>query len=513
MTIVPEPHLILAPEVEKLWESRLYAVLTMIEVAQARTGAASDGLEATDLLDLHTKRLVWLIEILERLKVFANAHFGYLAGKIRDQGLRAPTRDELSAHRRQRRSNVVGMSSAAPPAHVPMANLILDNILNRVATDLFLIETAVNQRVATLATTPAGTPAYALPANAESFYTTSTPTQRLELMSHWQASADILAMGALAMLSEKLYVVQKSAVITYTDPGASARILPYAPIALVGVPATSLYRPRDLLAIPHEVGHYFFWNGMTSSGNTIEATANQALANNPLLHWAEEVFADVVGCLVGGPAAAESLLDMLWSQVGSRFTQDDGEHPVPAVRPDIYLRLLERGDLWADTADDMAAAAVALRAEWQRRLRLILDDEADSTSIVLGDVLMTLGELRTALNALVDGLLETIPSDSPVRGKGGPAKQQMRWSHARSTPQKQFETDLPTLVATLDQQLAVYAKDPDLTSPYNYELQVARDLFDENLSWTATIKEPANWLRLVEYRGWSTFGPVGKPHD
>ena len=231
-------------------------------------------------------------------------------------------------------------------------------------------------------------------------------------------------------------------VISYFQKSASIRVIPYAPVALIGAPFTAMSLPRDYLAIPHEAGHYVYRHGkvrVDEHGNVVDRVDkgelkpipqvlgrklleqaerdramemkalgpnlwNQAYPEwdeeNPELEpfgpspryvrrWKEEIFADVYGCLVGGPVTALSFRDLMLQYSRSsviqapgeylygQFTEDDGVHPVPVLRPYVYtitLRAIEsfsNGKLaqWANKLDEawQALAQVQEAADFRTR--------------------------------------------------------------------------------------------------------------------------------------------------
>src|SRR5712692_7881671 len=74
------------------------------------------------------------------------------------------------------------------------------------------------------------------------------------------AQADVLAYAALKPAQDNgLLPYERPTVVTYFQKDTSIRVVPYAPVALIGVPFSCTTVPTDFLAIPHEVGHYVFW--------------------------------------------------------------------------------------------------------------------------------------------------------------------------------------------------------------------------------------------------------------
>ncbi len=152
--------------------------------------------------------------------------------------------------------------------------------------------------------------------------------------------------------------------ITYFHKSANVRVIPYMPVAMIGLPMTAVgINSRipdekdeeaskeeqtdssgvieDLLAIPHEVGHYLYWNGEIQ-GQKFYRLLAALLPPAEVQHWVEEIFADVVSCLVGGPAVTRSFMELLLGSIGARFTSTSDVHPTPALRPYLYFKTLRR---------------------------------------------------------------------------------------------------------------------------------------------------------------------------
>lgn len=174
--------------------------------------------------------------------------------------------------------------------------------------------------------------------------------------------ADKLAMQALQ--PAKGLLDANTTVLTYQRKSPGIRIIPYAKVALIGIPMTCLSTERDLLAIPHEIGHYLYRNGKPSSsqGKRIQELVNDKAGwgTKWYHHWLEEIFADIYGCLIAGPVIALSCQDNQLEYSRTGFVADDGEHPMPAVRPYIYLRVLEKHGPWKNACD-------VLRGQWNQK--------------------------------------------------------------------------------------------------------------------------------------------------
>ncbi len=167
--------------------------------------------------------------------------------------------------------------------------------------------------------------------------------------------ADKLAQLAINLAVDN-NLLKETGVVTYFDKSPRIRIIPYAPIALIAIPYTSIDLDQDLLAIPHEVGHYVYRH---ASG--LSPQLHSLISMNPLiLNWLEEIFCDIYGTLVAGPAIGLDFADLLFSDSYIDFVTDDGDHPVPAIRPYIYTAALKKLNF--------PHAATQLKTLWKQRL-------------------------------------------------------------------------------------------------------------------------------------------------
>jgi hypothetical protein len=169
--------------------------------------------------------------------------------------------------------------------------------------------------------------------------------------------ADQLAQLALNLAVDN-GLLMESTVISYFNKSAYIRTIPYAPIALVAVPYTSTAVSRDFLATPHEIGHHVYQH---SPGLLADLRDRLPLQPDWCSRWQEEIFADVYGCLVAGPVIGLDFQDLLLGNDLEDFMTDDGEHPVEAIRPFAYAKVLDELGF--------VNAAGALKSRWQKKLK------------------------------------------------------------------------------------------------------------------------------------------------
>lgn len=181
----------------------------------------------------------------------------------------------------------------------------------------------------------------------------------------WAALSPVLNVGGARVRIEDgpelLPLLDETAteitVLTYFAKSANIRVIPYAPVALVGIPITCVPKtddagnvqccsPQDYLAIPHEVGHFVYGHSPIVRKRILWGLWGTAIFSNVRLFayftWLEEIFADLYGCLIAGAWAALDCQHLQLKASKSQFVQNDLEHPIPAVRPYVYTWVLRK---------------------------------------------------------------------------------------------------------------------------------------------------------------------------
>jgi hypothetical protein len=209
-----------------------------------------------------------------------------------------------------------------------MGNYALRRVINQISGDVFVLHGIWDQ------------------------YTPEHNTKALEaikignrLSAHvWQAA--------------KNYLPNTEPPLTYVRPTAGARIIPYGFVPLIGFPPSAISIDQDYLAIPHEFGHFLYWRGEVGGVRLQDKLFASLDWTHPdwLRRWIEEIFADVVGTMLGGPAAALSLQDMMQEKAGNLFVRDDEHYPVAAMRPFVVLAVCQ--------AMEWQNAYEGLRKQW-----------------------------------------------------------------------------------------------------------------------------------------------------
>ena len=245
--------------------------------------------------------------------------------------------------------------------------------------------------------------------------------------------ADVLAQRAMTQAEYLLPAGMRA--VTYFQKSAAIRVMPYANLALIGIPYSSIDYHPDLLTIPHEIGHFLFWHGRTSPSsapiyqqnlqhqlskdvlsqlNNLAEDNLSALAvtapNSKFFHhwcyvWLEELFADMLGCWVAGPVSALTLQKIVLHRPYRQIMTSDADHPVGIVRPYTHLKTLNAR---ASVHPNWSACATLLLNQWQATVPPGMDrfGTPDAGEILLKDAVHT--GMAIDLNYPVDRMVEAI---------------------------------------------------------------------------------------------------------
>ena len=225
--------------------------------------------------------------------------------------------------------------------------------------------------------------------------------------------ADRLAVEAL-LPAARHALVGATVLLTYFQKSPTIRLIPYAPLGVIGIDFSATGDHMRLLAIAHEVGHHVYRqltvNYAAHLDEQIEALASpapEATKSWPLwlLAWQEEIFADIYAAIVAGPAAAVGLQQLILTGRRSSLVEDDGDHPLDALRPHIMhttLRVMaEQGNPELGAA--LSISADVLDAAWQEHLA---QRSAPAEFVPAGgDAPVALAEAGAALDGLVREML------------------------------------------------------------------------------------------------------------
>ncbi len=331
--------------------------------------------------------------------------------------------------------------------------------------------------------------------------------------------------------------------LAYYQKSPSIRVIPYTNLALIGIPYTALDEPHDYLAIPHEVGHFVFWHGRSApdappcgsrsylyralADETVTTLKNLISPDRPSFDdwcyvWLEELFADVFGCWMVGPAVARTAQDVMRNHSMREFVTSDGDHPVPLVRPYIQMKALHARDLQSSGAAPWTTSADQLKADWDieaRRHTTKFDigggNSIDvATAMVAGCTLDTTKPVDALIDVMVKRLSKfnltpddwrippTDPADVSVLDQQLDAYLASSASAAREAV-AQTETSLPCVdFRTWAFCRFDWPKTSATPDEAQEQLALKELLKDDNYQPTAPIQEAA-WWQLVQGGGWT----------
>lgn len=180
------------------------------------------------------------------------------------------------------------------------------------------------------------------------------------------------AEGELRLTGANNWYGEPATALTYFHKSPEIRVIPYAPVALIGIPMACLNAKRDFLAIAHEVGHYIYHNRYIDSSND-PVNRTYASQTNPFAHWQEETFADVCAALIAGGVMVFDFQEISKEYHREFFISRQDHHPSPFLRPLLYsyaYRAWRDPDVQttANLLDERWGRIVAER--WSRELKL-----------------------------------------------------------------------------------------------------------------------------------------------
>jgi hypothetical protein len=446
---------------------------------------------------------------------FAKAHFTFFSEGFSESG-QGPNSPRL-AH-----------SAKFPPNH------ILSQVLARISEDLHLLQKIALQRVVGV-----------LPADALANLT----------------KMDALAQRSLQLAIASDWVRIHTRALTYYETSVNIRVIPYARVALIGVPLTTINTARDLLAVPHEVGHYLYANGRITIEIPNPADPDNPLEDKPyiwqwvddvanrdkfvkhswLKDWAEEIYADIYGCLVIGDSIAYSA--QVRADLSSRgehgkdpnirrmrpshLFYNNNIHPFPYVRPETYITVLKYlednsnpkpkkltaqslGDLWKQRQAQYVANDDDAKIYGEYLLKIVSDE---SLTELKNDYAFSLppkdlnkAQFETLAGAVSKKMAEFVRALLDGMGTG-----QRSWPELKLNGYENQDAD--AFFRGVENTLEAFAITSSLNVPVLWESWKNNLLTANGITIPNQENEwkPSEWYRVFMADGWSTEGPQTLP--
>jgi hypothetical protein len=250
-------------------------------------------------------------------------------------------------------------------------------------------------------------------------------------------------------------------VVSYLGKANLIRHNIYSAISVVSIPRDQ-YDGEDWMAAPHELGHQVFWNLTTLEklpekhrelGETVQDIGKKTAATNGLSSeqgqslamlldsWLEELFADVYGTFVAGEDFPKSIINILKQQIGQadELRSNDGEHPIPLLRPLARIKVLELNgedasasrSAWETFLNDIGAVNTET---WV--MELFSEPGQAEESTTSEPVKLPLPVVEEALYSAVEKLL-SIAKNVSSEGIGYPAQDSSTFQRLKTYIEKQ----------------------------------------------------------------------------
>lgn len=192
--------------------------------------------------------------------------------------------------------------------------------------------------------------------------------------------------------------------LTYFQKTPQIRVVPYANIALIGIPWSCISTPRDYLAIAHEIGHIAYWRRVIQDKGTGPSPIDKSYVTKPdvaqmYVNWQEEIFADALGCRLMGAVMALDFQSVSLEYDFASFLAQNDEHPAPIRRPLLYAKALDQLETDAKVATPFAAK---LAARWLDRVSARVES-AGGLAATDGDAYTTIDRAQKDSHVLDKG--------------------------------------------------------------------------------------------------------------
>lgn len=218
----------------------------------------------------------------------------------------------------------------------------------------------------------------------------------------------------------------------------------------------------ELMAIPHEVGHYMYHQAKLPSGKSF-ADESVQFASNRYYRWCEEIFSDMYGCLVAGGLTVLGLQALFASGDKDRVWKDDEKHPTPVLRLYLLSEILRVFSQKKPTHYDFTNVAKLLDTNWSAILQrwgyVLLDIDAGRPKRIKlsskpDDFLEEMVNIDTALETLrpiIDHFAHLLLTNADFNawGTGSAAElsAEIPWSNGAVTTLNEYDAIMEQLTA------------------------------------------------------------------
>jgi len=255
--------------------------------------------------------------------------------------------------------------------------------------------------------------------------------RRLGHLAGWLKMADTIATDCIR--TGVLHTRDCQDCLTLFDRTYHMARFAYSRVPGLGIPLANQKAPWQWLGIGHEIGHYHFRNHPKALADRVQSAVLKSLSRQLFdrqsqdhlnsianIHhlslwgeWMEEVFADVYGALVLGPACVRSL--MIWLRprhTAETLLDNDHDHALPLLRPLIQIQALKELQKLISGSDQQEIdtfGTARLQLQWEDACAALapgnqgmaywLDQPVDG---------ITVGELANTIPTVVGAIVKVI---------------------------------------------------------------------------------------------------------
>lgn len=346
---------------------------------------------------------------------------------------------------------------------------------------------------------------------------------------------------AQSLLEQSVKIINTQPII-YFDKLFHIVRYPYQAVPLLSVPFDR-FEIDGRSAMAHELGHFVFWNNGEMAayrertkklGECIAqiildgdlpkidfATPDEAeqIINlrfqkyHTWMGWLEETFADIYGTLMVGPTFAKNAQDILVREIVSTsrdLLKNDGEHPMPILRPLISLAVLKQ--IGATLPDTIAPTFHQLTQQLDERWRVFRQDSSqlDSTDHWQqhNHAYVRPVDFEVEIESLVAAIL-TAPLFILSNEKEVKVSLLEGTDHWGKRSQRQLPTALSEIQTLLDSiqndllSIHVVGGNSNNAMTFNYKIENPESSFSQLLQFMRT--EATNGVKRSETEEWETL--------
>lgn len=290
-----------------------------------------------------------------------------------------------------------------------------------------------------------------------------------------------------------------------------------------------VFTPFELMAIPHEIGHYIYRymklvklaTSNQAEPLTFAKLSHTTFAAHPYRAWCEEIFADLYGCFISGPFTVLGMQALIATEDKRMVIDDDDEHPTGIFRPYFLSEMLRKlhevnSSLYQfnDIATLLDANWTAILERWGyvaenikngRPARISLPDEAQNYQESFINVDKAIQLLEPIIDKFARELVSHSQSiDDLARGE---TSKEIPWCVGNDVEHSSLEDYIKEIQALADYKLATHQiADHRLSSKSRMSKELG-DKMEDVLEGRIEFLGENLYQYILD--GWGDKGPTG----